>query len=74
MDVMFRCGSPPTARCGGGGVLLFLLAHSSQSAHKPLPAFHSWPINPVVWLAYQKDKSFLWRPYLEDGFPLRCFA
>ena len=21
----------------------------------------------------RKSKSFLWRPYLEDGFPLRCF-
>ena len=41
---------------------------------KPLPVFHFWPINPVVcWGPTKKDKSFLWRPYLEDGFPLRCF-
>ena len=23
--------------------------------------------------AYQNTKGVLWRPYLEDGFPLRCF-
>ena len=41
---------------------------------QPLPVFHFWPINPVVcWGPTKKDKSFLWRPYLEDGFPLRCF-
>ena len=41
---------------------------------RPLPVFHFWPINPVVcWGPTKKDESFLWRPCLEDGFPLRCF-
>ncbi len=41
---------------------------------QPLPVFHFWPINPVVcWGPTKKDESFLWRPCLEDGFPLRCF-
>ena len=47
---------------------------STSQLRKPLPVFHCWPINPVVcWGPTKKDKSFLWRPYLEDGFPLRCF-
>ena len=47
---------------------------STSQLSQPLPVFHSWPINPVVcWGPTKKDKSFLWRPYLEDGFPLRCF-
>ena len=58
--------------CGGGVVVCvgLLVPVSSQ----PLPVFHFWPINPVVcWGPTKKDKSFLRRPYLEDGFPLRCF-
>ena len=47
---------------------------STSQLFQPLPVFHSWPINPVVcWGPTKKDKSFLRRPYLEDGFPLRCF-
>ena len=47
---------------------------STSQLSQPLPVFHSWPINPVVcWGPTRKDKSFLRRPYLEDGFPLRCF-
>ena len=57
--------------CGGVVVCVGLLVPVSS---KPLPVFHFWPINPVVcWGPTKKDKSFLWRPYLEDGFPLRCF-
>ena len=56
---------------GGVVVCVGLLVPVSS---KPLPVFHFWPINPVVcWGPTKKDKSFLWRPYLEDGFPLRCF-
>ena len=46
----------------------------STSQLQPLPVFHFWPINPVVcWGPTRKDESFLRRPCLEDGFPLRCF-
>ena len=56
---------------GGVVVCVGLLVPVSS---KPLPVFHFWPINPVVcWGPTKKDKSFLRRPYLEDGFPLRCF-
>ena len=59
--------------CVGGGCCLCWPISTSQLC-QPLPVFHSWPINPVVcWGPTKKDKSFLWRPYLEDGFPLRCF-
>ena len=56
------------------GVLLFVSAVLVPVSSRPLLVFHFWPINPVVcWGPTKKDKSFLWRPYLEDGFPLRCF-
>ena len=70
------CAHPPPTHavcvvCGGVVVCVGLLVPVSS---KPLPVFHFWPINPVVcWGPTKKDKSFLWRPYLEDGFPLRCF-
>ena len=65
---------PSLWRAGGwvGGVVCVgrLVPVSSQ----PLPVFHFWPINPVVcWGPTKKDESFLRRPCLEDGFPLRCF-
>ena len=70
------CAHPPrfwVSPCGVGGVVVCVGLLVPVSA-KPLPVFHFWPINPVVcWGPTKKDKSFLWRPYLEDGFPLRCF-
>ena len=57
--------------CGGGCCLCRPI---STSQLQPLPVFHFRPINPVVcWGPTKKDESFLWRPCLEDGFPLRCF-
>ena len=74
LTVSLTPGLPTHARCvvcGGVVVCVGLLVPVSS---KPLPVFHFWPINPVVcWGPTKKDKSFLWRPYLEDGFPLRCF-
>ena len=47
---------------------------STSQLCQPLPVFHSWPINPVVcWGPTKSTEVPLWRPYLEDGFPLRCF-
>ena len=40
---------------------------------EPLPVFHFRPINPVVCWGPTKTVTVLWRPRLEDGFPLRCF-
>ena len=75
LRMLTRAHPPPTHAvcvvCGGVVVCVGLLVPVSS---KPLPVFHFWPINPVVcWGPTKKDKSFLWRPYLEDGFPLRCF-
>ena len=76
LRMLTRAHPPTHARCvwcvlGGVVVCVGLLVPVSS---KPLPVFHFWPINPVVcWGPTKKDKSFLWRPYLEDGFPLRCF-
>ena len=75
LRMLTRAHPPPTHAvcvvCGGVVVCVGLLVPVSS---KPLPVFHFWPINPVVcWGPTKKDKSFLRRPYLEDGFPLRCF-
>ena len=60
--------------CGVWGCCCLCWPISTSQLFQPLPVFHSWPINPVVcWGPTKKDKSFLRRPYLEDGFPLRCF-
>ena len=73
---LLPCYSPPNPHgvwCVFGGVVVCVGLLVPVSS-KPLPVFHFWPINPVVcWGPTKKDKSFLWRPYLEDGFPLRCF-
>ena len=66
--------APSLWRAGGwvGGVVC--VGRLVPVSSRPLPVFHFWPINPVVcWGPTKKDKSFLRRPYLEDGFPLRCF-
>ena len=73
---VYRIAHPLTARWARvcWGVLLFVSAVLVPVSSRPLLVFHFWPINPVVcWGPTKKDKSFLWRPYLEDGFPLRCF-
>ena len=63
----------PPLLCGGWGVVV-CVGRLVPVSSRPLPVFHFWPINPVVcWGPTKKDESFLWRPYLEDGFPLRCF-
>ena len=60
--------------CVLGGCCCLCWPISTSQLCQPLPVFHFWPINPVVcWGPTKKDESFLWRPYLEDGFPLRCF-
>ena len=82
VDASLYCGcSPPgfpthTSACVVcvGGCCCLCWPISTSQLSQPLPVFHSWPINPVVcWGPTKKDKSFLRRPYLEDGFPLRCF-
>ena len=74
---MFPCVPflPPCGgRVGGVGGVVVCVGRLVPVSSQPLPVFHFWPINPVVcWGPTKKDKSFLWRPYLEDGFPLRCF-
>ena len=65
----------PPLLCGGcvWGVVV-CVGRLVPVSSRPLPVFHFWPINPVVcWGPTKKDESFLWRPCLEDGFPLRCF-
>ena len=57
--------------CGGGGCCLCRPISTSQL--QPLPVFHFRPINPVVCWGPVKTVTVLWRPCLEDGFPLRCF-
>ena len=67
-------GTPTHAVCVVCGGVVVCVGRLVPVSSQPLPVFHFWPINPVVcWGPTKKDKSFLWRPYLEDGFPLRCF-
>ena len=68
------CVGFPPARCPRVGGCVVCVGRLVPVSSRPLPVFHFWPINPVVcWGPTKKDKSFLRRPYLEDGFPLRCF-
>ena len=56
--------------CGGvGGVLCWPV---STSQLRSLPIVHVWPIYPVVCWG-PSTPAGVWRPGLEDGFPLRCF-
>ena len=68
----------PTYRpCGGrvggcGGCCLCRPISTSQlEAVAGLPLLAYQPSSLLG--AYQNTKGVLWRPYLEDGFPLRCF-
>ena len=67
---------PPHSYCAAHAVVVgvvvcvgLLVPVSSE----PLPVFHFRPINPVVCWGPTKTVTVLWRPCLEDGFPLRCF-
>ena len=57
--------------CGGVVVCVGLLVPVSSQTVAGLPLLAYQPSSLLG--AYQNTKGVLWRPYLEDGFPLRCF-
>ena len=56
---------------GGVVVCVGLLVPVSSQTVAGLPLLAYQPSSLLG--AYQDTKGILWRPYLEDGFPLRCF-
>ena len=69
-------GTPTHTKCvwcvvGGVVVCVGLLVPVSSQTVTGLPLLAYQPSSLLG--AYQNTKGVLWRPYLEDGFPLRCF-
>ena len=70
-----NCAHPPPhvvcGVCWGVVVCVGLLVPVSSQTVTGLPLLAYQPSSLLG--AYQNTKDVLWRPYLEDGFPLRCF-
>ena len=69
-------GTPTHTKCvwrvvGGVVVCVGLLVPVSSPTVAGLPLLAYQPSSLLG--AYQNTEGVLWRPYLEDGFPLRCF-
>ena len=66
-------GTPTHTKCVVGGVVVCvgLLVPVSSQTVTGLPLLAYQPSSLLG--AYQNTEGVLWRPYLEDGFPLRCF-
>ena len=76
---VYRVADPPvlprtlSVWCVVGGVVVCvgLLVPVSSQTVTGLPLLAYQPSSLLG--AYQNTEGVLWRPYLEDGFPLRCF-
>ena len=72
---LLNCAHPPLGFhlmvWGGVVVCVGLLVPVSSQTVTGLPLLAYQPSHLLG--AYQNTKGALWRPHLEDGFPLRCF-